>query len=239
MNRRSAFSTITILLILVLFVSIMAGCVTDGQSDTTSKKTNIPTTQVESSTTQTQETTSSQTATTSSFIEGTSTYEATIETTAETTIETTVETTAETTIETTVETVTATTTTVDGVNMYSSYAIMKSIDYQKGLAQFDFVIMLDGIEMEDWLVENKGYTRDEASYHEPPYVIVNNNPQLRTIDLHSVNLSYIYGGGTTVCDYQKFTDVFKGSYENDWSFLFYISVDNNGKPFAVDQVFTP
>ena len=138
---------------------------------------------------------------------------------------------------TTMETVTTTTATANTPSLYSSYAFLVSVDTQKGLAQLDYVNRLEGKEMVDWLVENKGYTREEAGYYEPPYIFVNNNPQLRTVDLRSVYLSYIYGDTSTVCNYQEFVAEFQTYQKNGWRFICYISVDENGKPFAVDQVF--
>ncbi len=85
-------------------------------------------------------------------------------------------------------------TDINSIEIYTSHAYMVSFDPSTGLAEFDYFDMLFGQAAIDWLVAHEGYTQADAqalvnNFADTEFVEKNINPQLRTIDMHTVSIS--------------------------------------------------
>lgn len=152
---------------------------------------------------------------------------------------------------------------VNTSEMYSCYAHMTSFDPNTGWAEFDYFLLLSGEEAIQWIMERDGLTYEEAYQYIyadenlDKYingVYKNTNPQLRTIDLHNVSLKLVYypiqdiivlpegsaqrGTGNEVP--VDFITIMKAYYTDPailTNFYYYITVDENGVPISVEQIF--
>ena len=147
---------------------------------------------------------------------------------------------------------------VNSAEMYSSYATMVSFDPNTGWAEFDYFQLLFGEDAIAWLMESKGYTHEEAFNSDWPCkgLVKNINPQLRTIDLHNVDLKLVYYPINDIAELPQGSseqDVWCTSIEVDFplvmkafykdpdiltNFRYYINVDENGLPISVEQQYT-
>lgn len=136
--------------------------------------------------------------------------------------------------------------------MYSSYAHMVSYDPARGWADFDYFNMLTGDEAVQYLVDNEGYSLQDAQqlvddFADSEFVCQNDNPQLRTINLQEVDLKMMYHSdgtmvtGATPID-SELIDLFDLYHVNPElvldSFFYYITV-LDGEVVAVEQVYWP
>jgi hypothetical protein len=146
-------------------------------------------------------------------------------------------------------------TTVGPVNtasFYTSYAFMVSYDPARGWADFDYFNMLRGDAAVQWLVDREGYTLAEAqeivdNYGDSEHIMQNDNPQLRTIDLNTIELRLMYyPDGSEALDAvpieSELIDLYD-LYHVDSnlvlnSYFYYIEVADS-IPVAVTQVFWP
>jgi hypothetical protein len=136
--------------------------------------------------------------------------------------------------------------------MYSSYAHMVSYDPARGLADFDYFNMLRGNDAVAYLVEHEGYTLSAAQalvddFADSEFVEQNDNPQLRTVNLATVDLKLMYyPDGTMVTGAEpvdsELIDLYN-LYHVDPdlvldSFFYYVVV-SGGVVTAVRQVYWP
>ncbi|MEI8200135.1 MAG: hypothetical protein WCG21_08735 [Eubacteriales bacterium] len=135
-------------------------------------------------------------------------------------------------------------------NMYSSYAHIKSFDPITGWASFDYFDMLVGDDAVQWLVENKGYTLAQAqaevdNYGDGEFIEKNVNPQLRTVDMHTVPIKMMFhpdgtmaeagaGVSMTYDEFKAFYAAYPDKVMN--SFFYYITVEA-GVITKVEQVY--
>jgi hypothetical protein len=153
------------------------------------------------------------------------------------------------------ESITSTTTieTTAKASLYSSYAWLDSFDKKTGLAKFDYAQMLFGHDKVEWLMKNKGMSEEDAENSEPPYVIVNENPRLREINMKSLEIWLIpdhslYSCGIVDDDvdwynlYQVTYDEFALVYSKfpevmtDQRF-YYITVNDSGIAVKIEEIF--
>jgi len=150
---------------------------------------------------------------------------------------------------------------VNTAEMYSSLALLVSFDPATGWAEFDYFQRLFGEDAIKWYMESDGDTYEEAydSYYNTDAqvygVYKNINPQLRTIDLHDVDLKLVYGpiediyespqgstgspewADTIEVDFPLLIKAFNLNPKILTNFPYYITVDENGIPISVEQEF--
>lgn len=140
-------------------------------------------------------------------------------------------------------------------SMYSSYADMVSFDPATGWAQFDYFNLLQGADAVKYLVDVKGYTQADAEaqvsgYADSEFINQNDNPQLRTADMSSVQIGMLYNpDGSQTASWAdvdpKTYDEFKALYAahpdqvlTETSFFYYVTVQG-GVITKVTQVYWP
>ena len=140
-------------------------------------------------------------------------------------------------------------------SMYSSYADMVSFDPATGWAQFDYFNLLQGADAVKYLVDVKGYTQADAEaevgdYADSEFINQNDNPQLRTADMSSVQIGMLYNpDGSQTASWAdvdtKTYDEFKALYAahpdqvlTESSFFYYVTVQG-GIITKVTQVYWP
>ena len=131
--------------------------------------------------------------------------------------------------------------------MYSSYAHMVSFDPQSGIAKFDYYDLLTGIDAYNYYIQH-GHSQEEAEEYmqteDMSGVEVNNNPQLRAIDLNGIGVGLIYNrDGTPIEGATPVTSNLEGLralYKTDPRLVldsdYYIKV-TGGKVVSVEQVY--
>lgn len=250
--------SIVLYLLCLIIIATAASCtdMTATQDQTTfaaatTESSDAATADESTTSTTTTETSSSEAATTT---EATTTEATTTEstTTDSTTPETTSTEAADTTGTTTETTTEAANSPVNTLIMYSSYAHMVSYDPARGWADFDYFNMLLGDEAVQYLVDNEGYSLEEAQelvddFADSEFVYQNDNPQLRTIDLREVDLKLMYYPdgtmvtGATPAD-SELIDLYDLYHVNPDlvldSFFYYITVIND-EVVTVEQVYWP
>jgi hypothetical protein len=129
---------------------------------------------------------------------------------------------------------------------------MVSYNPATGIAEFDYWDMLQGDAAVDWLVEHDGLSQAAAQaqvddYADSEFIEKNTNPQLRAIDMSTVNIRMMYqpdGTMVTGADPVATTYYDLGNLYVEHpdlvlnSFFYYITVHNNGS-IDVDQVYWP
>ena len=140
---------------------------------------------------------------------------------------------------------------INTAQMYSSYAILMSVNMETGWAEFDYFDRLQGEDAIKWLMEDRGYTRAEAEtafeQAEPPnYIYKNVNPQLRTINLNKIEIlffpidntkSYYLDYNPVQTNAADFLEFCRNNPDLDGQDVFYVTVDENGKPIRIEQIF--
>jgi hypothetical protein len=142
---------------------------------------------------------------------------------------------------------------VNTANMYSSYAILTSFDPSTGVASFDYFDMLRGEAAIDWLVEEEGYTREEAedivnNFADSEFVFKNTNPQLRYANMSIVTIkmmynpdgSDLYNSVSVPFTYDQFCTLYAAHPElvANSPFFYYCTV-TGGAVTGVEQIYWP
>lgn len=137
------------------------------------------------------------------------------------------------------------------MSFYSCYANMVSYDPATGWAEFDYFYMLTGQDAIDYLVDHEGYTVQAATnyvndFGDGEFVLQNDNPGLRTIDLDTVPIKLMFhSDGTQVVDSISISAT-KADVDAVYAinpaylfqyFFFYIHCDSDGNVILVEQVY--
>jgi len=125
---------------------------------------------------------------------------------------------------------------------------MTSYDPARGFADFDYIVLLEGDEAVQWLIEVEGMDPEEAEWMaEEYYTIKNTNPQIRTLDLREAEVTVLFDDeGNMDPDHPVTGDlsVLYNLYElnPDYvldAFFYYVEVDSDGMVTSLTQIYTP
>jgi len=137
--------------------------------------------------------------------------------------------------------------------MYTSKALFVSFDPGTGIAEFDYIDLLQGDDAVQYMVTYEGKTQQEAQdivdgWADSECIIKNHNTQLRMIDMDGPAITMLwypngdedYSLNGVSFSYQDFVTLYNNHPDKvDWYLFYQIEVDGSGNVTHVEQVYWP